>query len=407
MKKFIFSICVLKLCIFGAFSTANAQTFMKKDVKLSKGLSKKEPIITSPLPGSEISGPFVLVGKAEPNAMVTIKVTPKNGYISNGTGKPRFVQSGATYKEQVFTVQANVKGLWQSEVIEVSFNTGATDKKILVFTSQDYDGGTSTGKTVEYKTPGMIMVMAPATFKKALDITWPVAGSIVKQDTRIAGTAKPGAVVKVMVHSGYYPQGGGSPRAGEKQQLYATAGTDGKWQTEMANFSIITQPYSNSNYDIVATVENSSESKKINVIHPNETTVATSAFRVTSHGATTMIPNGTFKIKGVARPGAKILVERRYNGTSTYKNKGGVILSPTRVEITKKTDADLGSLSATADQNGEWWVSCNMQKLTRHDANNSATTTVQATSMVVKACLVDDNGNKLKTETLMFFWSLK
>lgn len=402
MKKFISKICLLVLFLVGSLASVSAQ----KIVLLSKVTMKKDPVITSPLPGSEISGPFVLVGKGEPNATVTIKVTPKNNFSANSTGRPRFIQSGVLYKEQQFAVTVNSKGFWQSEMIEVKFNANATDKKIQVFTSQTYDGGSSVGKTVEYKTPGMIMVMAPGKIMSSFDIKWPVAGSIVKEDSRISGTAKPGAVVKVMIHSGYYPQGGGAPRAGEKQELYATAGKDGKWETETANFNIISQQYSKSTYAIVASVENSSDSKRIEVIRPAETSVATSAFRVTSHKGTAMVPNGNFRIQGVAKPGAKILVERRYNGTITTRNNSSIIGAPDRININKKTDADFGSLSAVADQNGEWSVSNNLQKVQR-GISSSETITQQVSTLFAKVSLLDDNGNKLKTESLIILWNLK
>ncbi len=405
MKKIIAKIFLLNLFLLGTGITVHCQVFMKQAKIVTKPITKKEPVITSPLPGSEISGPFVLVGKAEPNATVTIIVTPKNTYPPNTSGRPRLLMGSAAYKAQTFTVTANAKGFWQTEMIEVKFNTDAKDKTIQVFTSQEWDAAKSTGKTVVYKTPGMIMIMAPGKILSTFNIKSPAAGSIVKEDSRISGTAKAGAVVKVMIHSGYYPVGGGGPRAGEKQQLYATAGNDGKWETDVANFNIITEPYSNSNYDIVATVENSSEEKKISVLHPAESSVATSAFRVTSHKATTMVSNGTFKIKGVARAGSQILIERRFTGTNTHRYNAS-LPSPDIVTITNKKDADFGTLNATADQNGEWWVNCNMRK--SHPTPESAMTDIdQATTMTVKISLVDGNGKKLKTESLVFLWNLK
>jgi hypothetical protein len=412
MKKNVIKICTLFLFLSITVVSVQAQIISKKAKVInqkvqvvSKASSLMDPVITSPLAGSEINGPFVLVGKAAPNSTVYLSVIPTNKYPENKTGRPRLLQGAAPYKEQNFTITVNAKGLWQSEMIEVKFNTDATDKKIQVYALQEDGMLRSKKRMIEYKTPGMIMIMAPAKITSAFSIKSPVDGSIVKEDSRISGTANPGAVVKVMIFSGYNPADGTGPRAGEKQQLYATADKNGKWETDVANFNIITQAYSNSGYSIDATIENSSEKKSIKVIHPAESSVATSAFRVTSHRATNMVANGTFKIRGVAREGSKILIERTYSGTSTYKYDAP-FPTPDQIRITKKNNADFGTLNATADQNGEWWVNCNLKRVTE-GATSDDTTTVQATTLTVKISIVDDNGKKLKTETLTFLWSMK
>ncbi|WP_159076397.1 hypothetical protein [Flagellimonas amoyensis] len=106
------------------------------------------PTITSPRADSEISGPFVLVGKAKPGAEVTVNVVPS--YKKSSSNKPVLVKSGEKnlYGPQEFKVRADDKGIWQAPLAEVKFHTGATNREIRVIIGQKL--GLSTSETEQY-----------------------------------------------------------------------------------------------------------------------------------------------------------------------------------------------------------------------------------------------------------------
>lgn len=161
-KASCFFLSLLIICL-----SLHAQVDIKKTLAESSARAKNNPTISSPAVGSVITGPFVLVGKGEPNATITLHITPVSKLPNNTTGRPLLVVSGPLYKPQDFTFAANAKGVWQSPLIEVKFNEKNTDKKIQVFAAQAWGTYHSAGKVYEYPAqPKLQMISVPVTIPK-------------------------------------------------------------------------------------------------------------------------------------------------------------------------------------------------------------------------------------------------
>ena len=154
---------LLSLCfLITVCLNATAQVGKKLPKKNSEDAmnGKVKPMITSPTAGSTVDGPFVLVGKAEPNTWVNIRVTPVYKLPKSTTGKPILVVSTANHKPQEFKAKADEKGVWQSQLIEVMFDSKTTDRRIFAAVNQTWDSYTYQSKNTEYlASPKLTLIM--------------------------------------------------------------------------------------------------------------------------------------------------------------------------------------------------------------------------------------------------------
>ena len=145
----------LMLCLLITSTVAEAQLVRKPK---SQSTDKAKPSITSPVAGSTIDGPFVMVGKAEPNSYVNLYVTPIYKAPSSTNGKPTLVVSSPKHIQQHFSVKADDNGIWQSPVIEVMFDSKVTNRRIFAFVSQTWGTERYESKNIEYMvSPKLIM----------------------------------------------------------------------------------------------------------------------------------------------------------------------------------------------------------------------------------------------------------
>ncbi len=164
MKNLIKKAMLLLFLMVTISTIASAQLNkkFKKDYKYEGTPTKYAPIITSPQAGSVIDGPFVLVGKAEPNATITLKVTPIYQFSKNTSGKTNLVVSTPAHQPQDFTFIADGKGLWQSPLIEVMFDSKTINRQIFVSASQQWGSRRSEIKMTKYKaSPTLTMLIVP------------------------------------------------------------------------------------------------------------------------------------------------------------------------------------------------------------------------------------------------------
>ncbi|RYG19608.1 MAG: hypothetical protein EOO07_06510 [Chitinophagaceae bacterium] len=101
------TVSLFMLLTFGISADAQEgpKLIRKKKVDFMDG--KVKPIITSPVAGSTIDGPFVMVGKGEPNTFINLYVTPIYKEPVNSSAKPILVVSSPKHKPQHFSVKAN------------------------------------------------------------------------------------------------------------------------------------------------------------------------------------------------------------------------------------------------------------------------------------------------------------
>lgn len=157
MLKITTTLCLL----IGVSIIANAQVGKKltRKPKDESSASRVNPVITSPAAGSTINGPFVLVGKAEPNTWINLYVTPIYKLPASPNGKPVLVVSTPRHKRQEFRVKADDNGVWQSSLIEVMFDSKVSDRRIFVHLSQQWGTEYYESKNTEYlASPKLIML---------------------------------------------------------------------------------------------------------------------------------------------------------------------------------------------------------------------------------------------------------
>jgi len=154
------SIAVCLLIIFGINADAQVGKKLIKDKSADHMEGKVKPVITSPAAGSTIDGPFVLVGKAEPNTAVNIYVTPIYKLPKSANGIPILVVSTPKHEQQHFSAKADANGVWQSPLIDVRFDSKTTDRRIFAFVSQIWGTYTYQTKNIEYfASPKLTMLM--------------------------------------------------------------------------------------------------------------------------------------------------------------------------------------------------------------------------------------------------------
>ncbi len=155
----------LLLCIILSISTVtNAQVKKLPNKKsLAKTIpSKQMPIVTTPAAGSVIDGPFVLVGKAEPNSSLNLRITPIYKLPKRTDGKTTLIVSTPAHKPQEVVVKADANGVWQSPLMEVIFDPKTTDRRIFALVSQTWDGKVYSGKQIEYQaSPKLTILLTP------------------------------------------------------------------------------------------------------------------------------------------------------------------------------------------------------------------------------------------------------
>ncbi|MDR6782304.1 hypothetical protein ABIE26_001207 [Pedobacter africanus] len=165
MKKQVITLLkmAISLCLLIIVSL-NADAQLGKKLKRHKSVDpmdgKVKPVITSPAAGATIDGPFVMVGKAEPNTAINIYVSPIYKLPKSPDGKPILVVSTPKHKHQHFTAKADANGIWQSPLIEVMFDSKTTDRRIFAFVNQIWGSYTYETKNIEYfASPKLTMTM--------------------------------------------------------------------------------------------------------------------------------------------------------------------------------------------------------------------------------------------------------
>ena len=147
LLKTSIAICLLIICSLNVEAQIGKKLTIIKKLDPMEG--KVKPLITSPVAGSTIDGPFVMVGKAEPNTSINIYVTPKYKLPKSANGKPVLVISTPKHGHQHFTAKADANGVWQSPLIEVMFDSKTTDRRIFAFVDQIW--GTYKYSTKKYR----------------------------------------------------------------------------------------------------------------------------------------------------------------------------------------------------------------------------------------------------------------
>lgn len=164
LLKTSIAVCLLIVCSTSANAQIGKKLTREKKADFMEG--KVKPMITSPAAGSTVNGPFVMVGKAEPGTYINLYVNPIYKLSASTNGKPILVVSTPQHKIQHFSVKADDKGVWQSPVIEVMFDSKTTDRRIFAFVSQTWGKETYETKNIEYlASPKLVMVTVPAKLK--------------------------------------------------------------------------------------------------------------------------------------------------------------------------------------------------------------------------------------------------
>lgn len=162
LLKTSIAVCLLIICSLNTDAQEVVKLVRKKKVDFMEG--KVKPIITSPVAGSTVTGPFVMVGKGEPNTYINLYVNPIYKLPASTNGKPILVVSTPNHKLQHFSVKADSKGVWQSPVIEVMFDSKTTDRRIFAFVTQTWGTETYETKNTEYfASPKLTMTMEKVT----------------------------------------------------------------------------------------------------------------------------------------------------------------------------------------------------------------------------------------------------
>ncbi len=146
------------IMIFGISANAQSDKRLGRKPKTSEQEIKNKPAITFPTAGSVIDGPFVIIGKAEPNTYITLRVTPIYNFPANPSGKPTLRISGKEYEPQELSIKADEKGIWQSPAISVLFDPKAINTKIFAFVAQKSGSKYYESKNIEYKTSRVLFM---------------------------------------------------------------------------------------------------------------------------------------------------------------------------------------------------------------------------------------------------------
>lgn len=160
LSKAVFSLLILLMM------SNEAQAQLGKKRKTNTQEIKNNPAITFPTAGSVIDGPFVIMGKAEPNTFINLRVDPIYNFPANPTGKPTLRISTKEHNPQEFSIKADEKGVWQSPPIQVLFDPKAINTKIFAFITQQLGSYHYESKTIEYKT-------SPKLFLKTIPMKIP------------------------------------------------------------------------------------------------------------------------------------------------------------------------------------------------------------------------------------------
>ncbi|TKC08928.1 hypothetical protein [Pedobacter frigoris] len=218
------SLCLLIVISINTNAQEGKKLIKKKKVDTTEG--KIKPIITSPVAGSTVDGPFVLVGKAEPNTTVNVIVSPIYQLPKSTTGKTVLRVSTPLHEPQQFTAKADANGVWQSRLVEVQYDPKATNKRIFASVNQIWGSKViQSGNTEYFASPKLTMIVGtikvPAKPKEEekssgqpetdegivkggsvmpFQISSPKNNRYVAHDDfSIAGVAAPGATVRVEV----------------------------------------------------------------------------------------------------------------------------------------------------------------------------------------------------------------
>jgi len=160
LSKAVFSLLILLMM------SNEAQAQLGKKRKTNTEEIKNNPAITFPTAGSVIDGPFVIMGKAEPNTYINLRVDPIYNFPANPSGKPTLRISTKEHNPQEFSIKADDKGIWQSPPIQVLFDPKAINTKIFAFISQKLGSQYYESKNIEYKT-------SPKLFLKTIPMKIP------------------------------------------------------------------------------------------------------------------------------------------------------------------------------------------------------------------------------------------
>lgn len=167
MKTNIFNLSKTIFSLFILLMMSNeAQAQLGKKRKTNTQEIKNNPAITFPTAGSVIDGPFVIMGKAEPNTYINLRVSPIYNFPANPSGKPTLRISTKEHNPQEFSIKADEKGIWQSPPIQVLFDPKAINTKIFAFITQQLGLYRYESKTIEYKT-------SPKLFLKTIPMKIP------------------------------------------------------------------------------------------------------------------------------------------------------------------------------------------------------------------------------------------
>ena len=158
LSNTVIAVCLLIISSINADAQVGKKLTKDKSADPMEG--KVKPIITSPAAGSTVDGPFVLVGKAEPNTVINIYVTPIYRLPKSTNGKPILVVSTPKHQQQHFSAKADAYGVWQSPLIEVRFDRKTVDRRIFAFVNQVWGTYTYQTKNIEYfASPKLTMLM--------------------------------------------------------------------------------------------------------------------------------------------------------------------------------------------------------------------------------------------------------
>jgi len=158
LLKIAISFCLLITVSINADAQVSKKLTRKKSVDPSEG--KVKPIITSPVAGSTVDGPFVLVGKAEPNTTVNVIVSPIYQLPKSTNGKSILRISTPLHEPQQFTAKADANGIWQSRLVEVRYDPKATNKRIFASVNQIWGSKVLQSGNTEYlASPKLTMIM--------------------------------------------------------------------------------------------------------------------------------------------------------------------------------------------------------------------------------------------------------
>lgn len=156
LLKTSIAVCLLIICSINADAQTGKKLIKRKKVDPTEG--KVKPIITSPVAGSTVEGPFVLVGKAEPNTTVNVVVSPIYQLPKSTNGKTVLRVSTPLHEPQQFTAKADANGIWQSRLVEVQYDPKATNRRIFAAVNQIWGSkNMQSGNTEYFASPKLTM----------------------------------------------------------------------------------------------------------------------------------------------------------------------------------------------------------------------------------------------------------